>query len=225
MVSPFKIGVKLELVDSPAEIHKKINKEIAKVINRNLALISDSVQKEVRSQIGEIFYNSQEYIDILQTGRGEFGFPSGSEKSRMRAIIQGLQQTLIVTPKRVSLKGSNFTGGFLVEAFPDDFNYILALPEAKVTTEKGETITWLFNMLFSGDRIIIADYDVEFGNTGRSGIAHMVNKSGEAWRVPPNLAGVSGDNWITRTVDVTQKYIERIIEDSITNVFVRFNIR
>lgn len=221
MARKFGVDIDLKIIDNPGDVHKKIMKEMVRVLNNNLPKVAASAQKKLRTKLGDIFYDSDEYTDILRAGRGDFGFEDGTAKSRLRAIIDALQDTTIVTAKKVSIRSGNFAGGLVVEAFPDDFNYILSLPEASVNTQKGDILHWLFNMLLSGDRIIIADYIVEYGaGKGRSGIARMVKSQGGGWRVPPNLAGTANDNWITRSVKNFQRTIQRIIEDVIQEEFI-----
>ena len=119
-----------------------------------------------------------------------------------------------------SLFDKRFNGKLSIGIQPLDFNNLLNLGGATILTEKGKQLDWLDWLLRSGNRIIIRDYDIEYGNYGgrsRSGKdAIMVKKSGNAaWRMPAQYSGVDNDNFITRAFEGKESDISQIISKQI----------
>jgi len=76
-------------------------------------------------------------------------------------------------------------------------------------------------LLLYGGQIIVRNYRVKMGSNraSRTGMAIMVESPGDSWRVPPEFAGTSNNNWVTRALskiddkilDIIQLEIERKI--------------
>jgi hypothetical protein len=86
----------------------------------------------------------------------------------------------------------------------------LSLPEGHTIYEDGD-LHWLQWMLIRGDETIIVGYEYNpQTGLGRSKLGNM--KKGNSFRVPPQYAGTSDNNFITRALIGQQQ------NDDITNL-------
>jgi hypothetical protein len=76
-------------------------------------------------------------------------------------------------------------------------------------------LPWLEWLLLKGNSIIVRNYNVKYGQNprSRSGDAIMIDST-SSWRVPPEFAGTTRDNWTTRALNRVDKDINRIIQQS-----------
>lgn len=222
----------INLTFSLPEFQTKVTKAMVKSLNDKLFAIGKKVERRLGEELKFIFTTSATYQSIIgNVPRGldaHFGIPKGTAKDRMDVIIDVLQKDIKVRRIPIKFSGNKITsGGFKLVAYKSDFASIISLQESEVFTEKGVTLPWLEWLLFFGDQIIIADYDVDFGDFGvrsRSGKAIMVKESDKMWQVPPEYSGTETDNWITRSlfasVSEIRLIVGRIFNQSFEEVFI-----
>lgn len=209
--------ISLELLTTDAEFHKMVLDQIRDKFNAAFPKIAKLVQRDLRANIARVFVNSPEYQSMLHGPlNAHFGFKAGDEASRLDDIIMVLANQITVTSQRVSVRGGNFTGGLRVTMFDGTFEDLLKIPSAFVQN-KGEALPWLEWLLLKGDQIIFADYTIDFGRhpRSRSGEAIMIKEEGAVWRVPPGVSGTINNNWITRAVNKSLDFINRLIIGSV----------
>ena len=143
---------------------------------------------------------------------------TGEALDNTDAIIDTLISSLEITTRRVAVRGNRLTGGLDIKMFRGDFEDILALSQANTLTSKGEVLPWLEWLLIRGDEIIIQGYEIEFGSfpQSKSGEAVMVNKESGVWRVPPGVSGTIRNNWITRAVQTSFEFIDKVLTASVS---------
>lgn len=190
-------------ITSKVEAQEQIGRAAAKVLNATLGGAFDSIADDMAEIIKNIILNS-EFAKSFIGGElsGHLGVPQGEGQDRIEAIANKISQSLSIIQRSIQWqRGGRLTGGISIELDNDAFLDVIELPESKIITEKGEILEWLDWVLTEGDRVIIADYDVEFLiGKGRSGIAIMLPTDAVGWRVPSRFSGTIDDNWITREI-------------------------
>lgn len=197
----------IKLVETNAEIAKKINEAIAKEVNAKVG----PKMTQLRSRLIPVFRSAlltSPEINSLQSGllRLEFGLDSDPTSDIIEAVLASLQ----VTWTRVSPKG--LRGGITVVLQPSDFSNLLTLPQGNQPIEGG-SLPWLTWLLTLGDSVIITGYGVEFGNfpDTRTGEAKMSQKFAP-YKVNSSFSGTIDDNFITRAISRAFPQVQRIIQ-------------
>lgn len=103
------------------------------------------------------------------------------------------------------------------KAVPPDVSHI---PGAGIQqTEKGQTLPWLKWLTELGDSVIVKEYEVRAGFPQSSRTGDKIMVAGQGWRVPPQHAGSSGNNFITKAseeaLDEIGKLFVKVIRTSL----------
>jgi hypothetical protein len=212
-MSQLSFGVKL--VDS----NKSISDSILRALLPDLKRYFDSKFKKMQGQIIPIVMNSirsqPEYESLLSGSlKAQFGIPDSL--SRLNSILSTIENGTIIQESPITISNGKIKGGIKLQMVQSDFNDLISLGEANLTTEKGTNLAWLQWLLLEGDSIIISDYSFVAGpfDSSRTGMGIM-RYSGGSWRVPPEFAGKIKNNWITRAIDSASSEIEKTLESII----------
>lgn len=215
----------VKIIESISRIASGFVKEMASILNKVLPRTVSSIKRDIQAALPTILRSSPVYEAIVSgTLSGDFGIPKGQEKERMDGIIEILSQSIEVRVQRVSALGQRLLGGLEVYIMAEDFNAAVESTFAKVVTDDGKELNWMEWLLFEGDKIIVAGYDVKFGNfdNSRSGKAIMVKSRSNFWRVPPQFSGTETDNWITRAIEANNAALDAkislIVQQNINRV-------
>ena len=171
------VKAQLTLLENSRQIESKINKALKKEVDfatlRTGIRVVGPVKKLVRNAL-----LAQPEVVSLDGKRlaGEFGLPNGG--SRINNIIQVWLNNIQFKSKKTTIRSGKINNTLQLTMIRSDYSDVLTLPDASITTEKGQILPWLEWLLRFGDRVIIRDFDVSFqrGRLGRSrsGLAVMV---------------------------------------------------
>lgn len=210
---------KLTLLDQQSDITKKIlnalQQEISDVINKALPKITE----DIKTIVADALRQEPEYVSLLSgTLKAEFGI---AESSSVEKIVEALVNTISVQSNKIVISGNGLKGGFsLTMMKSDDMNGVIYLDSASVVdNQKGYVLPWLEWLLYENNRPIIKGYSVEYTSSpySRSGLAIMVPDSTN-WRVPPEFAGSTRNNWTTRAISRVENNIYSTIINNIKDV-------
>lgn len=220
------LKISLNLVTTSDEFQKMAMEAIRDELNKKIPLILKMIEDKIANNIKRIFIVSDEYNALVNGPlNAHFGIPQGEAIGRLDEIINKVADSVVVEFKRISVRGGQFGGGLTIKAVNGDFSDVLSLPAARVELDSGGHIPWLEWLLLKGDSIILAGYEIKFGNysNSRSGEAIMVKNEIKAWKVPIGVSGTVRDNWFTRAVensfDFLDKLIDNAVQDSLNKVF------
>jgi hypothetical protein len=202
--------------DSTEEVRKSLMLQWLPILNKGLRKAKKNIEFRTKLFLAGQVINSDTY-KALNGGelQGHFGLRPSELQEKLRSILLILAESVVVTVTPLKY-AKRITGGLEISAFSSDFGELINSDAGKVVTEKGQTLPWLDWLLTKGDRIIISDYSIHFqNNLGRSQQAIMVESSSGFWRVPPQYAGTSNDNWITRICDEESTLIQNGLNDII----------
>jgi len=220
-----KQNIKVKLVESNQQINEFINKAIIKKINSAVTLSQSNIMRDLKPEISSWLDEEQVIRDLRSSGRlnAEIGLPASQASNAAEAIVEAVSNSISLTFKPFTTK---YTGGLWVNIAPEDFRDVLGIGEATIGTAKGVSLNWLDWLLKAGNRVIIKDYSVTFGNFksgkrdlsrwSRSGNSAIMIKAGKGyWKMPSQYAGVVEDNFITRAFEGKEDVISFIITQHI----------
>ena len=190
-------------------------KAIVGRLNKVFAGSTTSIAEDLKEAAREWLNDEQVIRDLQGTGslNAEVGLPVGQAARAADSIVEAVLESLDVQFKKFD---NNLSGGLSIGIQPEDFQNILGIGEATIITEKGQKLDWLRWLLESGSRIIIRDYELEYGRykgRSRSGTgAIMVKRGAKGWKMPSQYAGTIHDNFVTRAFEGREDDIARIVE-------------
>ena len=201
----------IDILNTDVEITKHIYSILRKEINKRIVKNSKRVQRTLKSMIRGWIEQSPEVASLLSQGvpgslNALFGLPPGSARGAIEAIINSVENALEV---RVGDVSTNLTGEVVFNFQEESLTNLIALPEGHQITELGTDLHWLDWLLKKGDTTIIKGFFYEPSNAGRSGGGTM--KMGGMFRVPPEFAGVDGNNFITKAFIGKEKQISNAL--------------
>lgn len=206
------MSISLKLTDSMADIEKRILRAIIDEANKGFLKSVVRALEPIKVIVRSALESSPE-ISSLNGGalRADFGIPTG--KDATTAIVNSIAESVTFTTEKFSARGNSISGGVTIGIQPTSFVNLLGL--GKTELEKGGSIPWLQWLLTAGDSIIIADFGVDYGPKGRSGMGSMTVKR-RPFKVNSSFSGTSTDNFITRALAPKAAQIEKAIIRSLS---------
>ncbi len=206
------MSISLKLIDPIALIEKKMLKAIVDEANKSFLRSVTKAKEPIKVIVRNALETCPE-ISSLNGGtlRADFGIPTG--KDATTAIVNSIAESVTFTTQKFSARGNSISGGVTIGIQPTSFVNLLGL--GKTELEKGGSIPWLQWLLTAGDSIIIADFGVDYGPKGRSGMGSMTVKR-RPFKVNSSFSGTSTDNFITRALAPKAAQIEKAIIRSLS---------
>jgi hypothetical protein len=211
--------LELKLLESDITIAKNIldilSKQINKQLSKNFPKIQDSIKKVVIDSIK----NQPEYASLIG-GQLQYEFGITNPKSRLDAILNTLEQSMVSSLNKVVPSGYGLKGGFKIEFIKSDYSDILPLPESSFVSEKGSNLQWLNWLLIQGDSSIVFGYSFVLGGFkfSRTGGGVMRGSESGSWQVPSQFSGTAQNNWITRGILSCSDDIQQLLNSLIENL-------
>jgi len=204
-------AISVTLNDSTAEISRQIFKILSTQINISIIKNRAKTLRIFKVAVKDWLQKSPEIISLLAQGTPNslnalFGLPPGASNSAVDSIINAVADSAEIQISKVS---SNFTGDILFNFQENSLGNLISLPEGHQITMFREDLHWLDWLITKGDTIIVKGFSYEPSKGGRSGGGTMT--IGGSFRVPPQHAGVLGDNFITRAFEGKEKEISNIL--------------
>jgi hypothetical protein len=210
----------INLIESDSDIKSKILTEIKNHLQQAMVKSIPSIRQLIPNKIKDALMGEPEYQSLINGKlKGEFGLSNASQK--VNDVINVWINNVRITANPITIVGSGVKGGFKLDMIDSSYNDVLVNDGAIVIDGvSGVVLPWLEWLLLYGNKIIVRNYEVQVGANARSrsGMAIMV-PSKKNWRVPPEFAGTTTNNWVTRALsrlddsilDIIQKEIEKHI--------------
>ncbi len=196
----------IKLLESDRVIATKINRALADELGRSLHKAAPKLKSAVSPVIASALYASPE-IRSLQGGTLKADFGLTSDPSQ--AIVSAVVSSIYVQVVKPTSSAQNIRGGLKLHIQPSNFENLFGLGVG-VQPIKSGALPWLEWLLKLGDSIIVADFGVEYGPFGRTGMAHM-SKKRAPFRVRSEFSGTIGNNFVTRALSSVSSEIKNII--------------
>jgi hypothetical protein len=197
----------IKILDSDAVIQKNLLDSMQSA----LKLLFNKARPKIESDVKAVIVDALSVCpEILSLKSGKLKYDFGLSSDPADDIIYAVANSTYVSFRNFSLKLNGTSVAFNIFIQPSDFQNLLSLDLASVTTEKGESLPWLSWLLTAGDAIIIDSYSVKYDTANpksRSGGAIMIPNG--FFKVDSSFSGTEDDNFITRALN---RYQNRIIE-------------
>lgn len=196
------------------ESNSKISGDILKALSEELKLIIFRKKPQIEGQIKQLIYETLlNCTEILSLRSGQLKFDFGLDYDPSVEIVSAIVNSTYVNFKQFKLSLNGVTNAFSIYIQPSDFSNLLNNKFATVVTEKGVSLPWLQWLLTAGDTIVITEYQVKYGPSGRSGGAQMIPNG--FFKVDSSFSGTPEDNFITRALSGYEDKITNIIRNSL----------
>lgn len=217
------IFTSFKIKESTSEIRKRFSNAVLDHLNQSLKQTIPNLQINIIKEFSKKI-RSGGVFNLIETGKldADLGLFPGEGKIALDKVMSVIESSAYIQFTPLTIKSGKFSGGITFEIMLSDFSDILSLPEAIIITDKFSILPWLSWLLFEGNRVIIAGYEIQYGqfNNSRSGQAIMVQ--GSSWKVPTIAAGTRDYNFLTQAiVDDMNGFIDAvgdIFETELTRV-------
>lgn len=215
---PNLMQLSIELLETDAQISRKILQEIADQFNKDVSGKLPSITQKIKLVTIEHLKSTFIYESLISGDlAGHFGLPVLTRRNMVDNIVKTIAGNIEIEYNMIRVRGIDFTGGITIQVLLSNFSDILSMTEAFVTTERGQSLPWLEWLLIHGNKIIVSQHEIHLiGGKGRSGRGIMVKNDASIWRVPPAFSGTIRNNWLTRAFleqpDIYLNKIKDILE-------------
>lgn len=200
----------MKLLTRPDEFRRQIVRFTSIRVRMQLPKIVRQLERDLKKILKDQIRQSPAFNALFNGElKYHFGFNAGDEYEIAGEIFYEL-----INEVHVGYKGFTFPFSIYAYVFDATFERLLSM-DAAYTMNEGQKLPWLEWMLKMGDRIIISEHSILFGEfqQSRSGGAIMIKNYSGGWRVPPKYAGTPEDNWITRVIDASVEEIKKVFSD------------
>jgi len=210
--------INLSLIDSDNQIKSKILDSIREHLNQAFQKARSILAKKIPLEVYKVIVSEPEYQSLISGKlRYEFGIPESAQK--VNQIVDLWTRNVVVDVTPITLGAGGLRGGFSINMIKDNYEDVLTSDDAIVVDQLSQAVLpWLEWLLLYGDKIIVRNYTVQVGPSpySRTGLAIM-KPSKESWRVPPEFAGTTTNNWVTRALEKLDDTIPNMIQQEIEN--------
>lgn len=207
-----------KVLGTATQFKKFILNNISEIINRRLFNNLNSVEKDISTIIINNIKEQPEYSSLKSGSlRNQFGIANTSVVDSILLELDDIQVKII----KPIIKGDSIQANLIINMINNNFSEIISSSSAAYISEKGSQIEWLRWLLLEGNNSVIIGYKYKpkTSPNSRTGKGIMIKGEGNIFRVPPEFAGTSDNNWITRGVDASlpeiQSYINRIVKQAL----------
>lgn len=204
----------VDIIQSDNEITntilEKIRDHLQKAVNKSQPNIQQQLSKILKDAL-----TAQPEYQSLSSGklRTELGVPN---ISMVNSIIDQWINSTTIDSKKLRITNNQIFGGFSISMIKSDYADVLSMADATIIDRNtGSNVPWLYWLLLGGGDILVNNYFVKtVGPTPRSrtGQTLMIKSDQKNWRMPPEFAGVAGNNWVYRAMDTIQDKIEGMMQ-------------
>lgn len=187
---------------------------VFKKIRASAQAIRDEIKDKLQEEVKQALIATPEHRALLGgVLQAELGVPD--PESRLISIIDTWTNGIEVKTKVKKDPLLTINIGILKSAYED----VLSLPASTYTYTSANTagdMPWLRWLLLEGDKRIVKQYAFKPVRRGsRTGLGIMVASNQGGWRVPPQFAGTSVNNFATRALENIEKAVDKIVEMAI----------
>lgn len=218
----------LQLKTTPREFRQKVLQALCIEMNKAMRGIVKKILPDFKKVIQECFISTPAYDSLLSGKlRGAFGFPNGTEVKFVNALLKAIVEDIEIIPLKCYTNGTQIAGGLQINVVRSTLENILNSEFASHTVSTNDkswafltspipqsfNIPWMEWLLVDGDKVQVMNFAYIFKFAGRSAHGIMAPTKNQSKffsmsRVDPQFAGVINDNWITRTLEDFQGFIE-----------------
>jgi hypothetical protein len=206
------MNISFKLLDSNSQIYKNILEALLPQTEKYMSNGIKKLKLDIPLIIEKAIRNSPEYQSILFGDlRYELGIPDSSQK--LQGLINIWLNNIEFNYNKPIISNNKIKSSFSINMIRSDFSDVLSSDFAIVQdNERNYNLNWLRWLLLDGNKIIVPNQEVVFGQNkaSRTGFAVM-RKSNKSWKVPSFYSGTQDENWITRAIDTVSSDIYSVV--------------
>jgi hypothetical protein len=189
---------RIKVTTTPRELEARIVFEIREQVDRKLRAAAGPIKKEIVIILEDELRRSETVRSLLLGSlRQDFGLYEGQAIDMIEKIVRILTENLDVS---LNINpSSNLIFSISLRLNP---NYIQDLSDVLRYRSKGGEVAWMEWLLTRGSEVVVDNFmQLNFSRVhprSRAGYALMVPNGGRSFRVNPEFAGTTADNFITR---------------------------
>jgi hypothetical protein len=211
------MNISLKLLESNQDIYNKILNALLPSVENLMKDVSIKLKQEIPLIVQNSILNAPEYNALLAGQlKYELGIPDANTK--VNNLLNYWIANMQITYNKPFINNNQIKSFFSINMIKADFSDVLYQEFGFVTdNERGYSLPWLRWLLLEGNKTLVSNYEVLFGNNrnSRTGFAVMT-PSNRSWGVPATYSGTEGDNWITRSLDSVKDQIYSTLEKSLS---------
>jgi hypothetical protein len=205
------INASIQLPNFDNEFSKKVKKELQAKVASIMVKAAKAIKQKLEIEVYNAILTSQTW-QAVKGGvlRGELGIQN----------VSSIDNILDTWAKGIQVEYERNTefGILKIGMIRSDYSDVLSLPQSSfpyVSSRGGGIIEWLRWLLLESTQTIVAGYEFDPRNGGRTGLGIMV-KTGGGWSVPPQYAGSATDNFATRSLQDIGNVIDKVVKEEVT---------
>jgi hypothetical protein len=211
------MNISLKLLESNQDIYNRILDALLPAVENLMKDAYSKLKQEIPLIVQNSILNAPEYNALLAGQlRYELGIPDANTK--VNNLLNYWITNMQITYNKPFINNNQIKSFFSINMIKADFSDVLYQEFSFVTdNERGYSLPWLRWLLLEGNKTLVSNYEVLFGNNrnSRTGFAVMT-PSNRSWRVPATYSGTEADNWITRSLDSVKDQIYSTLEKSLS---------
>lgn len=205
----------VQILESNKEIQNRILDSMLNPINKIISNGITRIKNTLPGVVRQAIISTPEYESLSQ-GKLKYEFGINNVDSKLASLINVWSTNILYEYKKPIVSNNRIICSFSASMIRADFSDVLYSEFSSVQdTLRGYSLPWLQWLLLEGNKTIVKNHEVVFGQNkaSRTGFAIM-RQSNRSWRVPPEFAGTESDNWITRAIDNARPQIYSILEEA-----------
>lgn len=194
--------------------------EFADYLNKSIGNAVNIVRAKIPVFVNDRIKNSQEYFDITSGfAFGEIGQPGISKV--VEGVINAIIAAIQVKIEPCVVRNNQIEGAIEIGILRKDFAEVLAVNGVQFTSVNSRGIStevpWMKWLLFEGTAKVVSNFKFSLDERNikysRTGTGIMFNNR-EGWNVPPTIAGIAENNWLTRCLKgIDELVVEELVKE------------
>ena len=200
-----------KLKESTKQVDAIITKEMDKALRSAISRARPKIIIQIKELFREAIESSPEYESLMSGKlREEFGIEDAGRK---------LAEIMKIWLNNIDTEYNKNNSILTINICLSNFQDVLGLDAATVTTEKGGDLHWLEWLLLEGDKTVVKDFHIAYKPQNSRTDSYIMVEGG-SWRVPPEFSGSMDDNFVTRALEaISDETVANIVRTQLTAAY------
>jgi hypothetical protein len=200
-----------------------------RVLNRATERAIHDIELRIGRESLDIWKQTSTYQSLTNSGGDlfhQFGFYPEDAINLVDSFLEEASKNVRVEFKQFKPGLKRILGGGIqIFVLKESLDEALDSNGAYFITEKGDSIDWARWLLLEGNKFVISRFKFKPGSPefSRSGDGIMIKAKSGGFRVPSEHQGITGNNWLTRSLtqsldEISERYSVIIKSEIVRNL-------
>lgn len=211
------MNISISILENNQQIQDAMLKALLPQVINFMNKVVDTIKTELPTIVRNAITNSPEYNSILG-GNLKYQFGIADSSSKLNGLINIWTNNINIEYIKPSISSGQIKSKLSAQMIKADYSDVLGTEYSNMTdTQRGYSLPWLQWLLLEGNQVIIPESVIVLGpnSNSRTGYAVMRPSKTGFWRVPPEFAGTSQDNWLTRAINDATPQINNLLNKAL----------